>query len=62
MFSSGKRLRTSLTWLVVILAVIMVILLFFRPTSDTKQVTVSQLLAQVKTDMQIGRASCRERV
>lgn len=55
MFSSGKRLRTSLVWLVVILALGLVTVLFLRTPSNTQQVTVSRLLADVKTDIQRGQ-------
>src|SRR6185437_2524840 len=55
MFSSGKRLRTSLVWLVVILAIGLVIVLFIRTPSNTQQVTVSRILADVKSDIQRGQ-------
>ncbi|HXR64625.1 MAG TPA: ATP-dependent zinc metalloprotease FtsH [Ktedonobacteraceae bacterium] len=55
MFSSGKRLRTGLVWLVVILAIGLVIVLFLRTPSNTQQVTVSRLLADVKSDIQRGQ-------
>ncbi len=60
MFSSGKWLRTGLIWLVVILAIALVILLFFRQQSDTQQVNVSTLLAHIKTDMQSGQKDTLE--
>lgn len=52
MFSSGKWLRTGLIWLVVILAICLVIVLFFRQSSDTQQVNVSSMLAHIQTDIQ----------
>lgn len=55
MFSSWKRMRTSLIWLVVILAIAMAVLLFFRQPSDTQQITVSTMLAHIKTDIQHGQ-------
>ncbi len=55
MFSSWKRMRTSLIWLVVILAIAMAVLLFFRQPSDTQQITVSTMLAHIKTDIQRGQ-------
>jgi cell division protease FtsH len=55
MFSSGKRLRTGLVWLVVILAIGLIIVLFLRTPSNTQQVTVSRLLADVKSDIQRGQ-------
>jgi cell division protease FtsH len=55
MFSSGKRLRTSLVWLVVILALGLIIVLFLRTPSNTQQVTVSRLLADIQSDIQRGQ-------
>ena len=55
MFSSGKRLRTSLVWLVVILAIGLVIVLLVRTPSNTQPVTVSRMLADVKSDIQRGQ-------
>ncbi len=55
MFSSGKRLRTSLVWLVVILALGLVTVLFIRTPSNTRQVTVSGILADIKADIQRGQ-------
>jgi cell division protease FtsH len=55
MFRSGKWLRTMLVWLVVILAIGLVIVLFFRTPSNTQQVTVSRMLADVKADIQRGQ-------
>ena len=52
MFSSGKWLRSSLIWLVVILALGLILVLFFRTPSDTQQITVSGMLANIKTDIQ----------
>jgi cell division protease FtsH len=52
MFRSGKRLRTSLIWLVVILAIVLVGVLFFHQSTPTQQVTVSSMLAHIKTDIQ----------
>lgn len=52
MFRSWKRIRTGLIWLVVILVIVMVTLLFFRQPSDTQTVTVSTMLAHIKTDIQ----------
>src|SRR5215467_11666337 len=55
MFSSRKRLRTSLVWLVVILALGLVTVLLLRTPSNTQQVTVSRLLADMKSDIQRGQ-------
>ncbi|MGH2505974.1 MAG: ATP-dependent zinc metalloprotease FtsH [Ktedonobacteraceae bacterium] len=52
MFRSWKRMRTGLIWLVVILAIAMAFLLFFRQPSDTQTVTISTMLAHIKTDTQ----------
>ncbi|HEX7737316.1 MAG TPA: ATP-dependent zinc metalloprotease FtsH [Ktedonobacteraceae bacterium] len=60
MFSSGKRLRTSLVWLAVILALGVILVLFLRTPSNTQQVTVSRLLADVKSDIQRGQKDTLE--
>src|SRR6202035_5841689 len=52
--SSGKWIRTSFFWLLIGLAVVLVIVFFFRQTSDTTPVTVSSLLSTMKTDIQSG--------
>ncbi len=51
MSSSGKWLRTSFIWLVMLLAIILIIVLFFRSPSDTKSVNVSTILTDIKMDM-----------
>ncbi len=51
MSSSGKWLRTSFIWLILALAVVLVIVVFFRPPSDTTTVNVSTILNDIKTDM-----------
>src|SRR5579875_2390318 len=51
MSSSGKWLRTSFIWLIMLLAIVLIIVLFFRSPSDTKQVNVSTILSDIKTDM-----------
>src|SRR6266851_405318 len=60
MLNSGKRLRISLVWLVVILAIGLVIVLFLRTPSNTQQVAVSRLLADVKSDIQRGQKDTLE--
>ena len=60
MFRSGKWLRTSLVWLVLLLAIVLIFVLFFRTPSDTQQVTISRLLADVKTDIQHGQTDTLE--
>lgn len=51
MFRSGKWLRPSVIWLVVILVIGLVIVLFFRQSTNTQQVTVSSMLAHIQTDI-----------
>src|SRR5689334_17926565 len=60
MFSSGKRLRISLVWLAVILTLGVILVLFLRTPSNTQQVTVSRLLADVKSDIQRGQKDILE--
>ena len=55
MSTNGKWLRTSLFWLLITLAVILVIVLIFRPQSDVKTVNVSTILSDIKTDMAKGQ-------
>lgn len=52
MFRSGKWLRTSLIWLVVILVLGLVIVLFFRQPTDTQQVSITEMLGHIKSDIQ----------
>jgi hypothetical protein len=59
MFRRGKWLRTGL-WLVVILALCLVIVLFFRAPSNTRQVTVSSMLTTIKADIQHGQTDTLE--
>src|SRR6266704_4336435 len=49
MSSGGKWLRTSFIWLV------LVIIVFFRPSSDTNSVNVSTILNDIKMDMAKGQ-------
>lgn len=51
MSNSGKWLRTSLIWLILVLAVVLIFVVFFRPSSDTTSVNVSTILNDIKTDM-----------
>jgi len=51
MSNSGKWLRTSIIWLIVALVVILVIVVFFRPSPNTTSVNVSTILNDIKTDM-----------
>ena len=60
MFRSGKWLRAGLIWLVVILAIGLIVWLFFRTPSNTQQVTVSRLLADMKADIQHGQSDTLE--
>ncbi len=50
MFSNGKWVRNGIFLVLIVLAIILVVF-FFRSSSDTKSVTVSTILADVKTDM-----------
>ena len=51
MSSSGKWLRTSFIWLVLALAIVLVIVVFFRPPSDTTSVNVSTILNDIRMDI-----------
>ncbi|HLJ33004.1 MAG TPA: ATP-dependent zinc metalloprotease FtsH [Ktedonobacteraceae bacterium] len=50
MFSNGKWVRNSIFLVLIVLAIVLVVF-FFRSSSDTKSVTVSTILADIKTDM-----------
>src|SRR5579864_8816308 len=51
MSSGGKWLRTSFIWLILALALVLIIVVFFRPSSDTTTVNVSTILNDIKADM-----------
>src|SRR5256884_5322478 len=51
MSSGGKWLRTSFIWLILALALVLIIIVFFRPSSDTNSVNVSTILNDIKMDM-----------
>ena len=51
MSTGGKWLRTSFIWLILALALVLIIVVFFRPSSDTTPVNVSTILNSIKTDM-----------
>jgi cell division protease FtsH len=55
MSSSGRWLRTSVIYLLMALAIILIIVLFFHPASDTNTVTVSTILSDIKTDISKGQ-------
>jgi cell division protease FtsH len=55
MSSSGKWLRTSFIWLVLALAIVLVIVVFFRPPSDTTTVNVSTILNDIRMDISTGQ-------
>jgi cell division protease FtsH len=55
MSSSGKWLRTSFIWLVLALAIVLVIVVFFRPPSDTTSVNVSTILNDIRMDISTGQ-------
>ncbi|HVB23821.1 MAG TPA: ATP-dependent zinc metalloprotease FtsH [Ktedonobacteraceae bacterium] len=50
MFSNGKWVRNSIFLVLIVLAIVLVVF-FFRSSSDTKSVTVSTILADIRTDM-----------
>ncbi len=50
MFSNGKWVRNGIFLVLIVLAIVLVVF-FFRSSSDTKSVTVSTILADIKTDM-----------
>jgi cell division protease FtsH len=55
MSSRGKWLRTSFIWLVLALAIVLVIVVFFRPPSDTTSVNVSTILNDIRMDISTGQ-------
>ncbi|MGZ3624839.1 MAG: ATP-dependent zinc metalloprotease FtsH [Ktedonobacteraceae bacterium] len=55
MSSGGKWLRTSFIWLILALALVLLIIVFFRPSSDTNPADVSTILNHIKTDMAKGQ-------
>ncbi len=50
MFSSRKWVRNSIFLVLIVLAIVLVVF-FFRSSSDTKSVNVSTILADIQTDM-----------
>jgi cell division protease FtsH len=60
MFRRGKWLRASLIWLVIILVIGLIVVLFFRQSTSTQQVTVSSMLAHIKSDTQSGQTDTLE--
>src|SRR5436305_5381020 len=55
MSSGGKWLRTSFIWLILALALVLIIVVFFRPSSDTNSVNVSTILNDINMDMNKGQ-------
>jgi cell division protease FtsH len=55
MASNGRWLRTSFIWLLIVLAIVLVFVIFLHPASDTNQVNVSTMLADIKADMSKGQ-------
>src|ERR1700686_631760 len=49
MFSSRKLVRNSIFLVLIVLAIVLVVF-FFRSSSDTKSVNVSTILADIRTD------------
>ncbi|WP_081838572.1 ATP-dependent zinc metalloprotease FtsH [Thermogemmatispora carboxidivorans] len=52
--STGKWLRNSLLWLLLAIAIVLILVVFFRPQSGAKTVTVSTLLSDLKADLRNG--------
>ncbi len=52
--STGKWLRNSLLWLLVAIAIVLILIIVFRPQSSTRTVNVSTILSDVKADMGAG--------
>jgi cell division protease FtsH len=50
MLTSGKWLRTSLFWLLILLVVVLIAVFIFRPQSTIKQVNVSTILTSIQLD------------
>jgi cell division protease FtsH len=55
MSSGGKWLRTSFIWLILALALVLLIIVFFRPSSDTSPADVSTILNHIKADVAKGQ-------
>ena len=55
MSSGGKWLRTSFIWLILALALVLLIIVFFRPSSDTNPADVSTILNHIKADVAKGQ-------
>src|SRR5437879_13758779 len=55
MSTGGKWLRTSFIWLILALALVLIIIVFFRPSSDTNSVNVSTILNDIKMDVTKGK-------
>ena len=55
MSTGGKWLRTSFIWLILALALVLIIIVFFRPSSDTNSVNVSTILNDIKMDVSKGQ-------
>src|SRR2546430_2427122 len=51
MSTGGKWLRTGFIWLILALALVLIIVVFFRPSSDSTTVNVSTILNNIKKDM-----------
>src|SRR6266576_7334957 len=55
MSTGGKWLRTSFIWLILALELVFIIIVFFRPSSDTNSVNVSTILNDIKMDVSKGQ-------
>lgn len=55
MTSNGKWLRTSVFWLLIALAIVVIAIFIFRSPSDTQSVNVSTILHDIRTDIGKGQ-------
>ena len=51
----GRWLKTSIFWLLITLALAVVIVFLVRAQPDTRQVTISTILSDIKSDLQTGQ-------
>jgi cell division protease FtsH len=51
MANNGKWLRTSLIWLLITLAIVIIAMFIFRPPADTQSVNVSTMLSDLQKDI-----------
>ncbi|HTK10877.1 MAG TPA: ATP-dependent zinc metalloprotease FtsH [Ktedonobacteraceae bacterium] len=51
----GRWLKTSIFWLLIMLTIIVVIVFIFRTQTNTRQVNISTILNDIKSDLQAGQ-------